>query len=64
MGLLQTCIFEPYQSSKNNIKKLKNNDKQWKIMKNSEHQWKNNDKYTKKMKHTEAFPCNGRPPNI
>jgi hypothetical protein len=50
MGLLQTCIFEPYQSSKNNIKelKIKNNENTMKInencVKNNARMMKSNEK--------------------
>ena len=45
--LVRFHIFEPYQSSKHNIKQLKNKEKQWKIMKKSENQWNKNEKYNK-----------------
>ena len=62
--LVRFHIFEPYQSSKHNIKQLKNKEKQWKIMKKvktNEIKMKNT---TKTMKHTEKNPRNGRLPNI
>ena len=62
--LVRFHIFEPYQSSKNKIKQLKNNEQQWKIMKKSENQWKMMKNTTKTMKHTEKNPRNGRLPNI
>ena len=58
--LVRFRIFEPYQSSKNNIKQLKSNEKQWKIMKNrKQKQWKmmkkrenNNENWWKDWKKT------------
>ena len=57
-------FFEPYQSSKNKIKQLKNNEQQWKIMKEWKPMKKNMKKTTKTKKHTEKNPRNGRLPNI
>ena len=48
--LVRFHIFEPYQSLKNKIKQLKNNEQQWKIMKNSENQWNKYEKYNKNNK--------------
>ena len=71
--LVRFHIFEPYQSSKNKIKQLKNNEQQWQIMKKSENQWKkyekynkNNETYGKKIHAMEGFqiynlePCHAR----
>ena len=71
--LVRFLIFEPYQSSKNKIKQLKNNEQQWNMMKKSENQWKkydkynkNNETYGKKIHAMEGFqiynlePCHAR----
>ena len=44
--LVRFRIFEPYQSSKNNIQKLKSSEKQWQAIKHSKNHWKN-EKYNK-----------------
>ena len=44
--LVRFRIFEPYQSSKNNIKQLKSIEKQWAMMKKR----KNNEKWLKREK--------------
>ena len=51
--LVRFRIFEPYQSSKNNIKQLKSIEKQWNMMKNgknNEQLWKDRQKQWKIMK--------------
>ena len=49
--LVRFRIFEPYQSSKNNIKQLKSIEKQWKMMKQME---KNNEKLWTDRKNNET----------
>ena len=52
--LVRFRIFEPYQSSKNNIKQLKSIEKQWKMMKQMKKTMKNYEQIGKKtMKHNE-----------
>ena len=49
--LVRFRIFEPYQSSKNNIKQLKSIEKQWKMMKQMK---KNNEKLWTDRKNNET----------
>ena len=51
--LVRFRIFEPYQSSKNNIKQLKSIEKQWKMMKQMKKIMKNYEQIEKTMKHNE-----------